>query len=91
MSSSRSRRLAEIGNPLRPADGPVVMRRAVVLGASVAGLLAARVLSDHAEEVVVIERDGTDNGDHAMSPARLGQLGIDVGGAARLPGTGGLQ
>jgi 2-polyprenyl-6-methoxyphenol hydroxylase-like FAD-dependent oxidoreductase len=36
------------------------MRRAVVLGASVAGLLAARVLSDHAEEVVVIERDGTD-------------------------------
>jgi hypothetical protein len=57
----------------------------------VAGLLAARVLSDHAEEVVVIERDGTDNGDHAMSPARLGQLGIDVGGAARLPGTGGLQ
>ncbi|HEY0495801.1 MAG TPA: hypothetical protein VGD48_08650, partial [Kutzneria sp.] len=61
MSSSRSRRLAEIGTPLRPADSPVVMRRAVVLGASVAGLMAARVLSDHAEEVVIIERDGTDN------------------------------
>ncbi|MFC0843360.1 NAD(P)/FAD-dependent oxidoreductase [Streptomyces noboritoensis] len=33
------------------------MRRAVVLGGSVAGLLAARVLSDHADEVVVLEPD----------------------------------
>ncbi|MGW3570194.1 FAD-dependent oxidoreductase [Streptomyces sp. NPDC000941] len=33
------------------------MRRAVVLGGSVAGLLAARVLSDHADEVIVLERD----------------------------------
>lgn len=33
------------------------MRRAVVLGGSIAGLLAARVLSDHADEVVVVERD----------------------------------
>lgn len=33
------------------------MDRAVVLGASMAGLLAARVLSDHADEVVVVERD----------------------------------
>jgi 2-polyprenyl-6-methoxyphenol hydroxylase-like FAD-dependent oxidoreductase len=31
--------------------------RAVVLGASMAGLLAARVLSDHFERVVVVERD----------------------------------
>ncbi|NMH77186.1 FAD-dependent oxidoreductase [Pseudonocardia xinjiangensis] len=38
------------------------MGRAVVLGASMAGLLAARVLSDHAEEVVVIERDAADTG-----------------------------
>jgi len=59
LSSSRSRRLAEIGTALRPADNAVIMRRAVVLGASVAGLMAARVLSDHAEEVVVIERDST--------------------------------
>lgn len=31
--------------------------RAVVIGASMAGLLAARVLSDHYEEVVVVDRD----------------------------------
>ncbi|PSM45366.1 FAD-dependent oxidoreductase [Streptomyces dioscori] len=34
-----------------------LMDRAVVLGGSLAGLLAARVLSDHAESVVVVERD----------------------------------
>ncbi|GAA4965488.1 FAD-binding monooxygenase [Actinoplanes utahensis] len=33
------------------------LRRAIVLGGSVAGLLAARVLADHADEVVVVERD----------------------------------
>ena len=30
---------------------------AVVIGASMAGLLAARVLSDHFEQVTLIERD----------------------------------
>lgn len=33
------------------------MRRAVVLGGSIAGLLAARVLSDHADDVVILEAD----------------------------------
>ncbi|MFH9736859.1 FAD-dependent monooxygenase [Streptomyces roseolus] len=33
------------------------MRRAVVMGGSYAGLFAARVLSDHADEVVVVEPD----------------------------------
>ncbi|MEU8685038.1 hypothetical protein [Streptomyces sp. NPDC048611] len=33
------------------------MKRAVVLGGSIAGLYAARVLSDHADEVVVLEAD----------------------------------
>ncbi len=32
-------------------------RRAVVIGASMAGLLAARVLADHFDEVLIIERD----------------------------------
>ncbi len=32
-------------------------RRAIVLGGSIAGLLAARVLADHFEEVIVVERD----------------------------------
>ncbi|GAA2355818.1 hydroxylase [Catellatospora methionotrophica] len=40
-----------------------LMPRAVVLGGSVAGLMAARVLSDHADEVVIIERDAPDSGD----------------------------
>ncbi|RCG25962.1 FAD-dependent oxidoreductase [Sphaerisporangium album] len=63
------------------------MRRAVVLGASMAGLLAARVLSDHADEVLIIERDGSDVDDgprpgapqgsqvHALLPA--GQLQLE--------------
>src|ERR1041384_5404224 len=38
-------------------DGRARGRHAVVLGGSLAGLLAARVLSDHFEEVTVIERD----------------------------------
>ncbi|MFF8387342.1 FAD-dependent oxidoreductase [Streptomyces kanasensis] len=33
------------------------MKAAVVLGGSIAGLLAARVLSDHAEKVVILEPD----------------------------------
>jgi len=32
-------------------------RRAVVLGGSLAGLLTARVLADHLDEVVVVDRD----------------------------------
>jgi len=64
----------------------ITMRRAIVLGASMAGLMAARVLSDHAEEVLVIERD--DSGEsaqprpgvpqgtqvHALLPAGQAQL-----------------
>ncbi len=38
-------------------DGPTQDRHAVVLGGSLAGLLAARVLSDHFERVTLIERD----------------------------------
>ncbi|MEU4235968.1 FAD-dependent monooxygenase [Actinoplanes sp. NPDC026619] len=35
----------------------MLFRQAIVLGGSVAGLVAARVLSDHAEQVLIIERD----------------------------------
>jgi len=38
------------------------MDRALVLGGSVAGLLAARVLADHASEVVLVERDDLGGG-----------------------------
>ncbi|MGE2816963.1 FAD-dependent oxidoreductase [Mycobacterium heidelbergense] len=36
---------------------PILGGRAVVIGASVSGLLAARVLADHYESVVVVDRD----------------------------------
>jgi 2-polyprenyl-6-methoxyphenol hydroxylase-like FAD-dependent oxidoreductase len=55
-----SRVFAEISATHAPPDPRRVMDRAVVLGGSMAGLLAARVLSDHAEEVIVIERDDID-------------------------------
>ncbi|MFD2762745.1 FAD-dependent oxidoreductase [Micromonospora eburnea] len=45
-------------NAVRPPDQAYpVLGKAIVLGGSVAGMLAARVLSDHAESVVVIDRD----------------------------------
>jgi 2-polyprenyl-6-methoxyphenol hydroxylase-like FAD-dependent oxidoreductase len=40
------------------------MERAVVLGGSVAGVLAARVLSGHASEVLVVDRDDLSGGAH---------------------------
>ncbi|MCP3804063.1 hypothetical protein NLX83_32810 [Allokutzneria sp. A3M-2-11 16] len=87
MASSPSRLFAEISTAERPEGARVVMRRAVVLGASMAGLLAARVLSDHADEVLVIERDTTESGGdprpgvpqgsqvHGLLPA--GQIQLD--------------
>ncbi|WP_436773221.1 FAD-dependent oxidoreductase [Yinghuangia sp. YIM S09857] len=47
------------------------MRTVAVLGAGIAGLLAARVLAGHADEVVVVERD--DLG---------GSMGVDTGASA---------
>lgn len=42
-----------------PPQGPVLrLGTAIVLGGSVAGMLAARVLADHAESVLIIERGG---------------------------------
>jgi 2-polyprenyl-6-methoxyphenol hydroxylase-like FAD-dependent oxidoreductase len=40
-----------------PAQPRVLFETAAVLGGSVAGLLAARVLADHARKVVILERD----------------------------------
>ncbi|MCO1597019.1 FAD-dependent oxidoreductase [Micromonospora sp. RHAY321] len=86
MPPSPSRIFAEIATADRPAETTVVMRRAVVLGGSIAGLMAARVLSDHAEEVLIIERDPSEaDGDprpgvpqgsqvHALLPAGQVQL-----------------
>jgi 2-polyprenyl-6-methoxyphenol hydroxylase-like FAD-dependent oxidoreductase len=57
MSFSPSRVFAAL-NTVRPPDRAApVMGKAVVVGGSVAGLLAARVLSDYAESVVIVDRD----------------------------------
>ncbi|RKR92994.1 2-polyprenyl-6-methoxyphenol hydroxylase-like FAD-dependent oxidoreductase [Micromonospora pisi] len=71
------------GDPTAPS---VILGRAVVLGGSVGGLLAARVLADYAERVVIIDRDeltaagaarvGVPQGSqiHALLPAGRAQL-----------------
>ena len=46
------------GNPMTPDDGT----HAVVIGGSMAGLLAARVLADHFDRVTIIDRDRFPNG-----------------------------
>ncbi len=40
-----------------PTDAPVLLGTACVLGGSVAGLLAARVLAGYSRDVVIVERD----------------------------------
>jgi len=60
VSISPAQAFAEISTAETPESTTVLMKRAVVLGASMAGLTAARVLSDHAEQVIIIERDDSD-------------------------------
>ncbi|MEH1163759.1 FAD-dependent monooxygenase [Micromonospora sp. CPCC 205539] len=85
MSLSPARVFAAL-NAVRPPDqASPIMGKAVVIGGSVAGLLAARVLSDHAESVLIIDRDdlqstgerpGVPQGTqlHALLPGGLLQL-----------------
>jgi 2-polyprenyl-6-methoxyphenol hydroxylase-like FAD-dependent oxidoreductase len=57
MPASAARTFARL-SALQPSEQPsVLMGEAIVVGGSVAGLLAARVLADHAESVVIIDRD----------------------------------
>jgi heterodisulfide reductase subunit A-like polyferredoxin len=48
---------AQIGSTSPPVHPVQLVDTGVVLGGSVAGLLAARVLADHAGSVPIIERD----------------------------------
>jgi 2-polyprenyl-6-methoxyphenol hydroxylase-like FAD-dependent oxidoreductase len=56
---------ARLSDPNPPGVTPVLLDTAVVLGGSIAGLLAARVLSGNSATVVVIDRD--DPGDDAAA------------------------
>lgn len=42
---------------VQPSSARAPLHRAIVLGASLTGMLAAAVLADHADEVLVLERD----------------------------------
>ncbi|SCF16700.1 2-polyprenyl-6-methoxyphenol hydroxylase [Micromonospora coriariae] len=57
MPLSPARVFAALNAVLPPDQASPVMGKAVVLGGSIAELLAARVLSDYAESVVIIDRD----------------------------------
>ena len=60
MAESASRTFRRIGTTARPAAAVSLGGRAVVLGGSIAGLLAVRVLTDHFDEVVLVEPDELD-------------------------------
>lgn len=68
-----------------PQSPQRTLSRAIVLGASMAGLLAARVLSERFDEVVLLERDQLPNGPlprkgtpHAVHPHGLLARGLQV-------------
>ncbi|RFU87530.1 monooxygenase [Streptomyces triticagri] len=56
--------VSEVGGGVQSRE-----RHAVVVGGSIAGLLAARVLADHAERVTVVERDRPSEADSRRSGA----------------------
>ena len=75
---SAAGRFAMISTPVPPSGARVLLRRAVVLGGSVAGLMAARVLSDHADQVLIVERDdlaALDLGDERIAADPVGAVG----------------
>ncbi|MDY7089874.1 MAG: FAD-dependent monooxygenase [Actinomycetota bacterium] len=57
---SAADRFALLSTSEPPAGRRVLFGQAVVLGGSIAGLMAARVLSDHADQVLIVERDDLD-------------------------------
>lgn len=75
---SVARRFAQLSTAAPPTGPRVRIGRAVVLGGSIAGLMAARVLSDHADQVVIIERDdlvALDLPDERIAADPVGSIG----------------
>lgn len=68
--------------PDLPADTPVLFDTVCVLGGSIAGLMAARVLSDHSRRILIVERDEVDVEGHARAGVPHGQQvhGLRLGG-----------
>jgi 2-polyprenyl-6-methoxyphenol hydroxylase-like FAD-dependent oxidoreductase len=65
-----------------------IARQAVVIGGGIAGLCAARALSDHFEQVVVLERDALSDGPNHRpgTPQSRHAHGLLVGGQRALSG-----
>ncbi|MFH9089909.1 FAD-dependent oxidoreductase [Streptomyces sp. NPDC017673] len=97
MSASPIAVFQRLGASRAPADTPALFGTVHVLGAGIGGLFAARVLSDHAERVVVIDPDAGAGDDgraprpgvpqgsqvHTLLPGGLRQLERWYPGAAR--------
>jgi 2-polyprenyl-6-methoxyphenol hydroxylase-like FAD-dependent oxidoreductase len=73
-----------IGTVVPPAGARRLFGTACVLGASVAGLVAARVLADHADRVLVIEPDGSGDGGRPGVPQGYQVHVLLPGGRAQL-------
>ena len=73
-----------------PERTPLLFHTACVLGGSIAGLLAARVLADHARTVLIIERDQVDleGRPRAGSPQDRQGHGLLPGGLTRRSSVG---
>lgn len=69
-----------------PEHTSVLFDTACVLGGSIAGLLAARVLADHARSVVIIERDEVNTAGHPRAGVPQGRQGHALlpGGLAQI-------
>jgi 2-polyprenyl-6-methoxyphenol hydroxylase-like FAD-dependent oxidoreductase len=60
-------------------------KRAIVVGGSIGGILTARVLSDHFEEVAIVERDSLTGGSQPRKGAPQGRnVHVMFGGGARV-------
>lgn len=67
MPNSPAEVFDRLSTVVAPADKRRLFGTACVLGAGVAGLVAARVLADHADRVVIIEPDGLDAGSNGAA------------------------
>ncbi|MDR7277050.1 FAD-dependent oxidoreductase [Catenuloplanes atrovinosus] len=86
---SAAARFAGIASAAAPAGPRTPLGRAVVLGGSIAGLMAARVLSEHAREVLIVERDDLDALN--VSDARMAADPDAVGSRPGVPQSGQLH
>jgi len=84
MSPSPAEVFAQLGRTRMPANPVRLMDTAVVLGGSVAGLLAARVLADHADTVLIVERDDLTGVDRRGVPHGLQGHALLTGGRRQL-------